>query len=101
MSDTTKVKEELLDHFTHGAPSYKMANEAVKAKAREEAEAILPLIDKYTRETELQALLHAYSTMEAEYNAYPVNIGKFIRYTKQLAWDALKEHQLTEQKDGE
>jgi len=56
MSDTTKVKEELLDHFTHGAPSYKMANEAVKAKAREEAEAILPLIDKYTRESLINTL---------------------------------------------
>lgn len=92
MSDTTKVKEELLDHFTHGAPSYKMANEAVKAKAREEAEAILPLIDKYTREARIDELKELQMAPNVSDDAKDENYTGYIK-------DRIA--QLTEQKDGE
>ena len=98
MSDTTKVKEELLDHFTHGAPSYKMANEAVKAKAREEAEAILPLIDKYTRES----LINTLEDLKRTDLVGNDDRGEYVEVNDLVVSD-IDSHiaQLTEQKDGE
>lgn len=66
---------------------------------------IMQLVSKETekrvREAQLQSLLHAYSLMEAEYEAYPINIGKFISHAKRETWNALKEHQaLTNDKEA-
>lgn len=48
---TEELRERLLDHFTEGAPSYRVANEPQKALAELKTERILPIITQYRNAT--------------------------------------------------
>lgn len=40
----SELREQLLDHFTDGAPSYATANESVQAIARAKVDGIMPMV---------------------------------------------------------
>lgn len=52
-----ELREKLLDYFASGAPSYKIANQSIKANARIEVDALMPLIDQYVERVALEARL--------------------------------------------
>lgn len=89
-----ELREQLLDYFSDGAPSYMAANEAVKARARSNVEDIMPLFvtalakqDRESRKEEVEGfdrILMDDTTDETDYQML-----KRLHKHAEARWDDL------------